>query len=420
MILLACSCEEKSMFKRIIFNTSSQILAKAANVILGFLTVGLLTKYLGVNRYGIYTLAFAYLSFFGILADFGLQLTLVRELASKHTSDEIKSSYFSIKVFLTVFASIMALIVLLFFPYSIQVKTAIVIASFAVAVGYMNGYAASVFQSQVSLDKVALLEVINRISTVALIVIFVFLHWDLSAIILAILAGNLISLVLAAYWAPSYFRVKKLPKLSLVWDLIKVSFPIGVTSLLAVFYFKIDTLMLSVMKTTSDVGIYSLSYKIFENIIMVWLLYLASVYPLVSRFVKSKEHKKLGKIMKTSMLIGIFFSVATIIVSWISAPWVISVLGNKNFTESILPFRILVLSLPFVTINTLFYYVLLSISKIKGIALILLFSLVLNFIFNLLVIPTYGYVGTSVSTVITEMVIMLGYGLILLINRSKL
>lgn len=407
------------MFKRIFLNTSSQVVAKAANVILGFLTVGLLTKYLGVDRYGIYTLAFAYLSFFGIFADFGLQLTLVRELAANDTPDTVKSSYFSIKISLIILATVIALFVLLFFPYSLAIKIAIIVASLATATGYMNGYAASVFQSRVQLDKVALLEVISRISTVALIVMFVFLHLNLFFIIGAILLGNLASLLLAAYWAPSYFRLKGLPELNLVWELVRTSFPIGVTSLLAVFYFKIDTLMLSVMKTTSDVGIYSLSYKIFENIIMIWLLYLASVYPLISRFVKAKDSKKLGRIIKTSLLVGTLFSIVTILVSWISAPWVIAILGDKNFGESVLPFRILIFALPFVTINTLFYYVLLSISKIKGITLILLVSLILNFVINFLVIPKYGYVGTSVSTVITEMVIMFGYGLILLTNKAN-
>ena len=81
--------EDVSLFKRIFVNTTSQIVAKGATVVLGFLTVGLLTRYLGVAQYGIYNLVFAYLTFFGIFADFGLQLSLVRDLSGdqKSTND---------------------------------------------------------------------------------------------------------------------------------------------------------------------------------------------------------------------------------------------------------------------------------------------------------------------------------------------
>ena len=94
------------MFKQIIINTSSQIIAKIATVILGFFTVGLLTRYLGVAKYGIYNLVFAYLTFFSIFADFGLQITLVRDLSGKaETSKKLKSIYFSLKIIFTIISN---------------------------------------------------------------------------------------------------------------------------------------------------------------------------------------------------------------------------------------------------------------------------------------------------------------------------
>src|SRR3990172_6174015 len=107
------------LIKKIFINTSSQVVAKVATVILGFLTVGLLTRYLGVNQYGIYTLVFAYLSIFGVFADFGLQLSLVRDLSGESSStSNLKSTYFAIKVLLSLTATILSLITLVLFPYS--------------------------------------------------------------------------------------------------------------------------------------------------------------------------------------------------------------------------------------------------------------------------------------------------------------
>ncbi|MCX6792179.1 MAG: polysaccharide biosynthesis C-terminal domain-containing protein, partial [Candidatus Gottesmanbacteria bacterium] len=170
--------------------------------------------------------------------------------------------------------------------------------------------------------------------------------------------------------------------------------------------------------TTTDVGIYSLAYKIFENIIMLWLFYMASVYPLMSRAVKEKARLQLETLMKSSLVIAVLFSVITIAVSWIAAPLAINILGGNNFLASIAPFRILVFALPFVFINSVQYFLLLSLSKIRYIVLTLLAALAFNFIVNLLIIPVYGYLGTSVSTVVTEMITAIGYAFALKKSKS--
>ena len=120
----------KSIFYRIGFNTAIQILGKGISIILGFITVGLLTRYLGQEGFGNFTLVFAYLSLFGIIADFGLQLTMVRELAKKESLPQsIYGTYFWLKVILVIFSTLLAIICLLFLPYSRFLKIGIIVAS---------------------------------------------------------------------------------------------------------------------------------------------------------------------------------------------------------------------------------------------------------------------------------------------------
>jgi O-antigen/teichoic acid export membrane protein len=405
--------EINGLIKRIAVNTTSQIIAKGATVVLGFLTIGLLTRYLGVAQYGIYNLVFAYLASYGIFADFGLRLTLVRDLSGEQERTELKSTYFALQITLILLSTFLALVFLLLFPYSPLIKMTIIVGSLGVGVGYMNGYGASVLQSKMKLDTAALLEIINRVVTVGTIALFVWLQWNIYAIISTILIGNIVTLVINIYITPEFFRLKHFPPFALLSAIIKSSFPVGITSLLAVLYFKIDLMMLSVMKTTVDVGIYSLSYKIFDNIIMLWLFYLASIYPLMSHSVKEKARSKINKLIRGSIIIALAFSVITIVISWVAAPLAINILGGKNFFASISPFRILLFALPFVFINDVQYYLLLSLSKIRSIVFTLVSALVFNFIVNLLIIPKYGYLGTSVSTVVTEIIILIGYSIAL-------
>ena len=399
--------------KKIFINTTSQITAKGLTVVLGFLTVGLLTRYLGVEQYGIYNLVFAYLAFFGVFADFGLQLSLVREFSNSKEQNDLRSTYFALKIILISLSIFLSIIFLLLFPYSTTIKMAIILGSLAVGVGYMNSYGAAVLQSKMKLDTAALLEVINRIVTVSAIFVFVWFKWNIYSIICTILIGNIVTVIINMRITPEYFQLKCVPSFTSLYTIMKFSFPIGITSLLSVLYFKIDTMMLSVMKTTIDVGIYSLSYKVFENIIMIWLFYMASVYPLLAKAVKDKTETQLKTLVKSSSIIAIIFSLFIIGISWIAAPLVIHLLGGNIFLASITPFRILLFALPFVFVNNVQYYLMLSKMKIGFIMLILIISLIFNFIVNLIIIPRYGYIGTSVSTVITEIITMIGYTILL-------
>lgn len=403
----------ESSFRRIFVNTFAQIIAKAITVTLGFLTIGILTRYLGVDQYGVYNLVFAYLAFFGILADFGLRLTLVKDLTGEKSKVKLKSAYFTLQIFLIILSTFLSIIFLFLFPYSLTTKMAIIVGSVAVGVGYMNGYGVSVLQSKVRLDISAILEIINRVVTVIAIVSFIWLKWNIYAIISAILIGNIATLIINICIAPGYFRLRGFPSFALLFSIVKSSFPVGITILFSMLYFKVDTMMLSIMKTTADVGIYSLAYKIFENIIIVWLLYMASLYPLISNAVNTKNRLQLKALTNSSLLIALGFSIFLIIASWLMAPLAIDILGGNDFMQSVAPFRILIFALPLIFINNIHYYLLISLSRIWSITLILFLALVFNFVINLYIIPSYGYIGTSISTVITEICTLIGYSLVL-------
>ncbi len=390
------------IFRRIIINTSSQIVAKIATVILGFLMVGLLTRYLGVAQYGIYNLVFAYLTFFSIFADFGLQLTLVRDVSGKsESSKNLKSIYFSLKIIFTIISTLLSLIVLLFFPYSPTIKMAIFIGSLAVGVGQMNAYGASVLQAEIKLNLVALLDVINRIVTVLAIFVVMHLELGLNAIVLSVLVGNAVSMIVNISLAPSYFHVNSIPSFDVMKKIITASFPIGIASLLATLYFKVDTLLLSVMKSTIDVGIYSFSYKLFENIIVLWGFYMASVYPLLAGSIKNKT--KFNTLLRNSFFVSMAFSLLVVVVGYAFAPFIVKVFAGNEFTNSIHSLRILLFTVPFLCINNIIYYYFLIHKKISVIIFGLSISLLLNFALNLFFIPRYGYIASSYITVLSEL-----------------
>jgi len=400
----------KSFFYKIGFNTFIQIFGKAISIILGFISVGLLTRYLGQEGFGNFTLVFVYLSFFGTLANFGLQLTMVRDLAKKDKlPEEIYGTFFWLKIFLVVFATILAIILLVFFPYSRFLKIGIVIASIGVAIGILNNYGTVIFQANLRLDLVTLADVLTKVITILFIVLFVFLKRGFYSILNTILIGNLAGAVLIIFLLKKFIPFNLKFSFNLAKKIIKKSIPIGFTSLFALAYFKVDTLLLSVIRGTAEVGIYSLAYKVIENLLVLWGFYMATLYPLLSSLLSKRKTQEAWGLWRKSLLIALASSVIIIIIGFAFAPFVIRVLGGKEFEASVIVLRILLFSLPLFFVNNLFYHSFLLKEKIKFPLIAIGSSAIINLILNLIFIPRFGYIAAAFNFLITQTCLLIFY-----------
>ncbi len=392
----------ENIYRRIGFNTGIQVVGKVVSLILGVVTVGFLTRYLGQVGFGNYTLVFAYLSFFGIIADCGLQLTMVRELAQKKLATSIYSTYFFIKLALVVFSTLLAIICLAFFPYTTFLKIGIIVASIGFAVGSLNNFGSVIFQANLRLDLVTLTDILARVITTLFIFIFIFTNSGFYSILLTILTGNLVGSLLIALLLKKYIKFKFNFDHRLAKKLIAKSIPIGLISVFALLYFKIDTLILSIYRDSSEVGIYGLAYKIIENILVLWGFYLASVYPLLSGFFGENKIEPAKMLLKKSLLLALGFGMVVIVFGYVLSPMVVMILGGKEFSQSVLVMRILLFSVPFFFVNNLIYHNFLAKARLNRLFLAVGASLFMNLILNLIFIPKYGYQAAAFNTLITE------------------
>ncbi len=391
------------VFLKIGYNTSIQIFGKVLSILLSVVTVGLLTRYLGASGYGNFTLVFTYMSFFAVLSDFGLQLTMVRELTGKSERLEMLfGTYFWLKIALVICSTILAFIFLFFFPYPDMLKVGILIGGLAVGVSGLIGYGSTIFQSDIRLDLVTLVDVITKISTVTLIILFIFLKFDFFSIIASVLVGNLIGLMSTIFLLKRNIHFSFNFDKSLAKKIFLISLPIGFTSFFSLIYFKMDTIILSVMKNTAEVGVYSLAYKVLENVIVIWGFYMASVYPLLARFSAAGEKSKFNKLSRNSFSVAMLLAFLIVLPVFVFAPFIINVFAGKGFTESVTSLRIIIFALPLVFINNIFYYRFLIKRNMRPVIFALIGALVLNFGLNLAYVPKYGYLASSFVTVITE------------------
>src|SRR4030042_7122374 len=93
-----------SLSHKIAKNSIIQIIGRALNTIIAFATIALVMRYLGPSDFGQYTIIVAYVSFFGILADFGIYMATLQMISEPNAdTKEIFSNAFTLRIIFTFF-----------------------------------------------------------------------------------------------------------------------------------------------------------------------------------------------------------------------------------------------------------------------------------------------------------------------------
>src|SRR3989338_10430710 len=121
-----------SLKKRIARNFIVSFVGRFLAGALGVASLAFITRTLGSEQFGEYNIVFAYLYIFLVLADFGLNSLLAREISKPGADEkEIISRMFSAKILLLVFFTAVSFLLLFFTPYSPAVKVGVVVAPLA-------------------------------------------------------------------------------------------------------------------------------------------------------------------------------------------------------------------------------------------------------------------------------------------------
>jgi O-antigen/teichoic acid export membrane protein len=177
--------------------------------------------------------------------------------------------------------------------------------------------------------------------------------------------------------------------------------PIGLMLIFNLIYFKADIILLSIFVPARDVGIYGLSYKFFDFLLALPLFLSNSIYPLILL----KERHELFSFSKKYFYIFAAFAFAVMIPFWFIAPLFNFI--KSDFSGSIVPFRILLLSLPFFFTTSLLQWALIALKKQKYLMLVYFFSTILNIGLNIIFIPRYSYIASSWITVFSEILVFI-------------
>ena len=175
--------------------------------------------------------------------------------------------------------------------------------------------------------------------------------------------------------------------------------PFALTFVLTILYFRIDQPLVFALKSPTEAGWYGAAYKPIEALLFIPMTFLSVVFPVLSVYHRERQTEvldALNRFYKALLLMGWPMSVGIFVLAYpLNAVM-------RLYAPSAPALQILALALGFAFVNNAFIGALNASDRQLSFTWAAGWSLAANVVLNLALIPTFGYLGASWATVLTE------------------
>jgi O-antigen/teichoic acid export membrane protein len=277
----------------------------------------------------------------------------------------------------------------------------------------------AIFQKKLRYDFATWAIFFGSLVTVGLLwaLFFVWQMPGVTGALLALVAGAVVTAGTTMYFT---LRLHPYPLVRIsIRDIMRLlipSIPLGVTLLFNLIYFRADSVVITLTRPTAEVGIYGLAYKVFEVVLVFPTFFMNAVYPFMVSQIAGKSHGRLTKIFTQSFIFLLCTSLAVAAAVWFAAP--LLTLVKSDFIQSIGALRVLALGLPFFFVTSATMWALVAVKKQSALAIIYGASMIVNVAGNILLVPAYGFMAAAWLTVVSEGLVLVLSGLVLVQSFS--
>ncbi|KKS69035.1 MAG: Polysaccharide biosynthesis protein, membrane-associated [Candidatus Daviesbacteria bacterium GW2011_GWA2_42_7] len=395
-----------------------QLVGKATTSLSTIIILGLVSRSFGEEGTGVLTLALTFIGFFVLAVDFGLNAHVLPRFLGKDFSLEWQK-LFGLRLLLALVVTTLAVIAILFWPIQPVFKYTALLGLVAILESAVFSTAMAVFQSKLRYDLSVFSIILGTLVTLGLVFLLVRGNAPVPMLMLGYSAGWITAGILAIVFVRRYIKVL-LPifDLGYIKNIIQNCWPISLTLVLNIVYFRLDAFILSFYKGFTEVGIYNLSYQVFQSLLVLPTFIMNGLYPLMLKDFTVNKTSFVPNITKACFLmLGIAVLGAGL--TFFLSPFVVSLItGGEGFIGSVESLRVLSFGFPAFFISSVLMWALITMRKYKTMLLIYMAGLIVNILLNLTFIPKYSYFASAWITGITEYLILI-LQLIILIPLLK-
>ena len=387
-------------------NIFYKILSESTRILPALLFI-YIARELGDEDFGKLSFAYSFAGICFIAADFGLSTILIRNVSrQKELTKEYVGNILTLKIVLSFICVSVIGLFILFTDYPADVITILVIFGGVMFFKALVDFFCAVLNAHERMDIEALIKGANHILLFLSGIVILVLGHGLFVLTNIFFAVYLISSIIGFYMV--YVIVVEIrPCFDLrFWKyILRESLPLALTVVFTVIYFKIDIVMLSLIRgDNSEIGWYSAAMRLIELVGVLPALIVSALFPIVSSLYK-ESLDSLKNVFKTSfrylLAIALPITVGTLLLS----EHLTYTIYGEEYVKTIPALKILSLAIIFIFVNYILMNILVAVDRQKTNAIMAGTCVFVNIAMNMWLIPHYGYLGAGTATVITELVL---------------
>lgn len=396
------------MDKSVIKNIAALVGVQGANYIIPLITLPYLVKVLGPIGYGGLNFSLAFIQYFSLLADYGFNLSITKQISVMQNNKEKISELFWTAMLCKLGLAMLGFVILILFIYSfskIAEYSTILICSYTVVIGNIL-FPVWLFQGMEKMGTIAIANITAKLMAVPLIFAFVDASSDawLAGLITGIttVGAGIIALIAIRkfnwinWQKPTWQGVKR--ELGHGWHIFLSTAAISL-------YTVTITVILGIIAGPVAVGYYTAADKIRQAVQGVIAPVSQAIYPRINALMAKDKLMAFSTIRKLLLIQGCGTFVLSLLLFIFSEP-IILLAYDSTYTNSIIVLKWLAW-LPFVVglSNVLGIQTLLVLGLNKVFSRILIVSGMLSLLLIFPLGSIFSQDGAAIVTFITELAV---------------
>ncbi|MEK4282865.1 flippase [Ureibacillus sp. FSL K6-0165] len=405
--------------RRLIENFSALTIMQLLNYILPFVTLPYLARVLSLEGYGVYIFSQALIAYFIVIVDFGFDLSGTREVSiNRHNSKKLSEIFSSILVikFILMIISLLILIALIMFVPSISEYWHVHLIMFIMVFGNML---LSTFVYQ-GLEKMKFITILNAsIKIFFTLTIFIFIkdQNDLPLVALLNSIGYLIVGLISLCIILKIINIKfTIPSKENLINQFKNSLQFFWSRIAVSLYTTSNTFVVGLFLGPAAAGIFGSADKLFRAAVSLYQPLNNVLYPYIAHSKNIHLYKKLFKLSTISNMI-------VVLIVYIFSDLVIRLIFGSGYEESAVLLKIFMIAAIYMMPSILMGYpllgalgytrevnksviyasiihvvllvILIPVLSVKLVALLVLFTELLVFIYRYYYVKKYGLLNSN-------------------------
>ncbi len=392
-----------------------RVVGYALNALLGALAAAFLFRHLGVAGAGTYVTAMSIAAVIGGLSDLGLTALGVRELSVRDPRGRslLMSNLLGLRVVMTLVGIAGSLLFCVIVGYRPILLAGVALAGTGLLLQNIQSTLSLSLISRLRLGLLTVTDIGRQALMTGLTIVLVALGASLLWFVGLALPVGLVFLALVAWLVRR--EVPLLPRFDRAeWRvLVREVLPYSVAVALAVIYFRLSVIVVSLTSSATQLGYFATSFRILEVLIVIPGLMITGVFPIFARSALD-DHERfafaVSRVFDSSLIVGVWFVLALAL----GAPLAIHAIGADEFSKAIGVLRIQAFGLGGSFVGAVWGMALLSLRRSRELMLVNLGGLAMGTVLVVVLASAYGAEGAAAGTAITEIFLAVTVPFILL------